>query len=404
LKKLKIVIASRSTIFHQGSGGMETHLTNLAEGLVKSGHEVRVVTTSHPEGGKKLVEKGVIYFFLFGTQEGKYSEGYFRESANFIHKLVETTECEIVLGESIGASGFAKMNNRTVPVIEIAHGSLRSEVLTVFGNSTSLKALISFGLKTLPYAGLNFINDLVVTHKDDMIICVSEKVAVEVTRDSWLNKSKVRVVHNGVDEQKFKKSGSERERLRKKLNLTDENVLLGSLGRLIQAKGYQDVIKVLPILPKNVHYLLVGEGDYQETLKEMVKEYGLHDRVHFAGALNYDETPNYYSAMDVFMFPTRRREGFPMTLVEAQMCSLPVIAADKGGVSEAIDRNITGLIYPSGNLNELKRSIQKMLENQAMNEMADKAAQWGRENFTTDIMVEKTLKVISEAIENYEIK
>ena len=138
----------------------------------------------------------------------------------------------------------------------------------------------------------------------------------------------------------------------KTCGLEGHRVLL-TVGRLVERKGHDTVIRALPEILRQVPtalYLIVGTGPEESRLKDLAHELGVEDQVVFVGYVPDGELPAYYNACDLFVMPSReikRREGvegFGIVFLEASACGKPVIGGRSGGVNEAIADGVSGLL------------------------------------------------------------
>lgn len=152
-------------------------------------------------------------------------------------------------------------------------------------------------------------------------------------------KGKVVTVRNGANPKNFKNTYSEEELrvVRSGLGKKEGDVYLFIAARLVYQKAIDSVIKALPLLPQNVHFLIAGGGEDEVTLKALTKELGLQNRVHFLGALERDDVPKYRNTIvsDIFVHPSRS-EGLGNTVLSAMAARLPVIATQVGGFEDYI--------------------------------------------------------------------
>ncbi len=143
----------------------------------------------------------------------------------------------------------------------------------------------------------------------------------------------------------------------------NDSVTLLSVSRLVQRKGHESVLRALVSLPKLV-YKIVGDGPYKGELLKMVADLGLKDRVEFLGATTDAELLAIYDSADIFVMPTVKtstdREGFGIVYLEAQLCSLPVIASLQPGVDEAVQHDVTGILV--NGQGELVDAISRLAE------------------------------------------
>ncbi|MBI5912404.1 MAG: glycosyltransferase family 4 protein [Betaproteobacteria bacterium] len=192
--------------------------------------------------------------------------------------------------------------------------------------------------------------------------------------DHWLSTSRynaaqvharygreVQVVHNGVDVDQFKPL-ARGTALRQRLGLPDSAQVLASVGRLVGWKGLRVILELLPQLPQDVHFLVMGEGPEQARLREQAAQLGLGARVHFCGRIAHDELPQVLAQADLLVQPSLGEESFGITLVEAMACALPVLASRQGGMTEIVLSGVTGDLLPPGEVEAWRGAIAALLQ------------------------------------------
>ena len=158
--------------------------------------------------------------------------------------------------------------------------------------------------------------------------------------------------------------------LNKKRELGIENKkVIGMVGRFVKEKGYLDLFDAFKIIKKqipNAVLLLVAPKDREKEDaldKSVLKEYGIEKETVLLG---YEEevanVEEIYSLMDVFVLPSYR-EGFSMSLLEAQAMEKPVVATDIRGCRESVDNGKTGVLVPLKDLEKLAEAIISFLSN-----------------------------------------
>lgn len=157
----------------------------------------------------------------------------------------------------------------------------------------------------------------------------------------WLFRDKgFKVLNNGIDSEKYRFSQVNRDRLRRSLDWED-NAVIGHVGNFVEQKNHRFLIEIFRSLyarNDNVRLLLLGAGPLQPEIEEMVKGYGIEDKVHFAGSVNNPH--EYMSAMDFVVMPSLF-EGLPLTLVEEQANGLECLVAD----TITRDADLTGNVH-----------------------------------------------------------
>ena len=147
----------------------------------------------------------------------------------------------------------------------------------------------------------------------------------------------------GVDTSYFKFTESGRERIRKQLGIEDCFVF-GSASRLNAEKGVLDIIEALPKDPK-VKYMILGSGSEDEisAITHKAAECGVKEQILMPGLIDWDELPDYLSAMDCALHTPKRVENwvetFSLALVQEMSVGLPVIGSRSGSVPYQIGRD-----------------------------------------------------------------
>ena len=149
--------------------------------------------------------------------------------------------------------------------------------------------------------------------------------------------------------------------IRKKYNIEDETILIGSSGRIVWQKGYDQLLSLLENYDfnnKKLHFLIAGEGSLRKTLISDLKDKKLESYITFIG--NIKNIPEFLSALDIYIQPSVT-EGFPLSVLEAMATGLPIICSDAGGLKEMINNNAIGIKYKSEELNSLYQMLCKLL-------------------------------------------
>lgn len=166
----------------------------------------------------------------------------------------------------------------------------------------------------------------------DYFFACAEVAGIDRYGNKVVNGTRFKVLNNAIDTDLFSFDEDIRLEMREKLGFSENNIVIGHVGRFLEVKNHSFLIDVFDgIIRKNKNYrlLLVGGGPLENEIKDKVDRLGFSDFVVFAGIC--PDVYNYMQAMDVFVFPSVF-EGLPVTLVEAQTCGLPCVISD--GVPE----------------------------------------------------------------------
>lgn len=208
------------------------------------------------------------------------------------------------------------------PIIK-AHKYHFKHIIVHAHNSQLMESLYSLsGLRHNLQHNIN--KNLINKYATDFWACSSD-AAEWFFKGNALRKSIV--IKNAIDFNKFRFNDQKRERLRKKLNIKDDEFVIGNVGRLQYQKNQEFIIdifeKYLGINPK-AKLIFVGQGEDYALLKEKVKKMRLDTRVIFAGMQN--NIDEWLDVFDFFIFPSHF-EGLGIAMLEAQANRLPILAS-----------------------------------------------------------------------------
>lgn len=152
-------------------------------------------------------------------------------------------------------------------------------------------------------------------------------------------RNKFSLCHNAIDTNKFRYNVKTRSIIRENLNITEDTLVVGNVGRFFPQKNHVFTVKIFEkLLEKNKNSLLLfcGDGDLLPNIKELAKKLNIEQNIRFLG--NIDNVNEYYQAMDVFIMPSLY-EGLPVSGIEAQTSGLPCIFSSNISRESAIIGN-----------------------------------------------------------------
>ena len=197
------------------------------------------------------------------------------------------------------------------------------------------------------------------------VIAVSEAVRRFCVLEQGIPPERVQVIPNGVELDRFATVWEQRVAKRAELGLEGGFVIL-SIARLQPVKGLTDLIRAVGLLRNRVDrplLLVVGGGPQKAELDRLVATAGLAGLVRLEGEVS-DPRP-YLAAADVFALASTR-EGLPNALLEAMAAGLPIVATRVGGVPEAVEDGISGLLVHPGNPEALAEAIVRLWKDPEM--------------------------------------
>jgi glycosyltransferase involved in cell wall biosynthesis len=228
----------------------------------------------------------------------------------------------------------------------------------------------------------------------DRFIAVSQANAVQFRDELGLPASRISVVPNAVELERFAgEPGPDRRRVRAELGIPEDAVVLGALARLNPQKGLGYLIAALPAIVEHhpkVRALLVGSGPLLAELEEQARSLGVAERVTFAG--HRSDTVAVLRAMDIALLPSLF-EGLPLSLLESMAAALPVVASEVGGIPEVVVDGVSGYLVPPGVPVELAAAVNRLLsEPGALSRMGEQARRRA-EDFSYDAMLDRVIRV-----------
>ena len=216
------------------------------------------------------------------------------------------------------------------------------------------------------------------------IFSVSTQLKADLVKHIHIPKEKIEVLHNGVDLNQFK--SVQRQVVRDKLGFRDDQIIIGSVGRLVAVKNYALLLSAFHQLNlKNAVLMLVGEGGERKILEELAQSLAIADRVHFLG--HRDDVAELLLAMDIFVLPSVS-EGMSNTLLEAMAVGIAPVASDVGGNPEIIEHGASGFVFPSRDESALREYLMMLATDAALRgEIGSAARDKVKKEFTIDAMV-----------------
>lgn len=264
---------------------------------------------------------------------------------------------------------------------EIHAGQLMVTGLPACAMSWLLNAqifLYAFGSDVMEFHGRRWARPFLQRlFRESSLVFACSSFTASFIADRYEVREKIRLLHPGVEERFFLCDTDLTDHLKYRYSLHGKKVVL-SLGRLIERKGFDMIIRSLPRMVDdvpNLHYLIGGEGPFKEKMENMVLESGLQEYVTFCGAIDMKELPSFYRLADVFAMIPRMLEkrgdveGFGIVYLEANAAGIPIVASRSGGASDAVKNGVNGLIVndPADPI-EIAKKIKIILTDEQLKE------------------------------------
>lgn len=230
----------------------------------------------------------------------------------------------------------------------------------------------------------------------DRVIAVSQATAQFLKEKRKVAPEKIMVIPYGVDLQKYR--NGDNSDIRQRLQLGQDELVVGVVGRLHPQKGHRYLIqaaeKIVTEIP-NVKFVFAGDGDLRGELEAQIRSQGLENNFRILGYR--DDIPEVMRAFDIFTLPSLY-EGLPNVVLEAMACGKPVIATAVDGTVEAVVDGKTGLLVQPADVDALRRSLITLLRDR---ELAQRMGKNGRLRVETQFSLEKQVQRFEQLYESF---
>ena len=243
--------------------------------------------------------------------------------------------------------------------------------------------------------------------RGDRVIAISGFIGGHVRRHYGVPNERIRVIHRGVDIEKFTPASVSAQRivaLAEEWRLTEGFPVVALPGRLTRWKGQTVFIEAIKRLARrDVRCVLIGSDqgreDYRQEIESMINRFDLGGVMRMVDECR--DMPAAYMLSDIVVSASTDPEAFGRIVIEAQALGRPVIATDHGGPRETVIEGETGWRIPPGDPQALAEAIRHALDMtpEARQKMAERGIKNARENFTKDLMCSRTLEVYNEVLD-----
>ena len=223
------------------------------------------------------------------------------------------------------------------------------------------------------------------------VIAVSEKTRLHYLQSGRLHQDKVITLYNGVDISRFKNTdASQIAKTKQALRLPLDSKVIITVAVLREPKGIQFMIEALPAILEqfpDVHYLIVGDGEYGAALSDLATVLDIKKHITFAG--HRTDIPDLLACCDIFVLPTLK-DALPTVLIEALAAERPIVASDVGGVPEIIENGVNGLLVAPGDPSQLADAcLQLLKDNELISQIVLAGSKTVRQRFNIDSQIEQ---------------
>ncbi len=332
------------------------------------GHDIHFITSSSPfrlsgrEANIHFHEVSVSNYPLFehppydlalATRMAEVAELYALDLLH-VHYAIPHSVCALLARQMLAARG------KTLPFITTLHGT----DITLVGLDRSYLPITQFGIA-----------------QSDGVTAISSHLR-DRTREAFGITGEIEVIRNFVNCDVYQRDPAKVAAMRPQYAAPDEK-LLAHLSNFRPVKRILDVVEVFARIARAMpaRLLMIGDGPDRSAAEYLALRLGVHDRIHFVG--KQENVHELLPLADLMLMPSEM-ESFGLAALEAMACGVPAIATRVGGVPELIDDQLTGLLFPIGDVEAMASAAIHLLRDQPrLATMADAARKTAQDRFCT---------------------
>ncbi|MEK6245826.1 MAG: glycosyltransferase family 4 protein [Pseudomonadota bacterium] len=324
-----------------GWGGQEMRILSESQGLIRRGHDVRLVCPPEARIHSEAPNWGVPVVALpIGKKRWR--------GLRALTAWLRANRSDVVNTHSSTDSWLAALAllilGRQVPIVRTRHISA-----------------------PVPHGPLS---RWLYMRAAERVVTTGEALRQQLVEVNGFRASRIESVPTGIDAGRFRPG--ERKAMRARFGLPQDRVLVGIVATLRSWKGHAFLIDAMTRLPAHVELVIVGDGPQREALEQRIASLGLQGRVRMQGQ-QADVLP-WLRALDIFALPSFANEGVPQALVQAMLVELPCVTTPVGGIPEIAEHERTALLVAPRDPVALAAAIERLAGNEGLRRELGEAA------------------------------
>jgi glycosyltransferase involved in cell wall biosynthesis len=235
----------------------------------------------------------------------------------------------------------------------------------------------------------------------DHFICVSNKIR-ERLLSNGIPEDKVTVIENAAELPELSPGRTYRKSIREEFNIADNDIVVGTIGRLVPLKNHELFLKSAKQLSQrmpNMKFVVVGDGPLLQQLVDKSRGLGISGLVRFTGWR--DDIQRLLFAFDIYVICSVV-EGLNVSVLEAMACAKPVVGTNVKGISEIVMDGTTGILVPSNEVDSLTEAVlQLAMDEEKRTTMGFGGRRLIEKKYSVDKMVYDTLQVYDKSCSDF---
>jgi glycosyltransferase involved in cell wall biosynthesis len=365
----RILVINWRDIKNPEAGGAEVHYHEIFRRIADMGHEVTLLSSRYPGSPREEVVDGVRVV----RRGPKFLFNYYVPLS--CRRLLKETPFDIVV-DDINKVPFYTPLYVTKPILAMAHH--------LFAETIFIETILPLALYI--YLGEALIP---LVYRRTPFTVVSESTKNDLAQRG-IPAENMRIIYNAVDHDQYSPDPARKS----------PEPLIGYVGRIKKYKSIDHLIRACKLVFERhatARLEIAGSGDYLKDLEALARELGMADRVSFRGFVSAEEKVDILRRSHVVV-NTSSKEGWGVTVVEANACGAPVIASDVPGLRDAVVDGETGFLVPYGDIEGFAARISEVLDDRALRDRLSEGAVAWAGRFTWDESARATLGAIEDVL------
>ena len=341
MEEMRIAFFNWRDIKNPRAGGAEVYNHELLRRLVKKGHKTTIFTSSFPGCEKQE--------FIDGIEHVRYAGKYMIYPKSYLcYKKHVEGRYDVIIEGINGVPFFTKLfaKEKVVPLVyQLTRENWYS------------------GLPfPLAFAGYHAEDSMLGVYRKQPTIVISESGKKDLEKLGFRH---VEVIYASHDV-----SPPENARKEKKKTLI-------YLGRLTKSKRVDHVLEAFGRI-KDAQLWIVGSGPEEDNLKRLAEKLGIAERTKFFGRVSQEKKAELLSRAHLMLFPATK-EGWGITVLEANACGTPVIGYNVSGLCDSISNGVNGYLIEDGDIDDMAGRVDELFEDdKALAVLSSSAAEYSK--------------------------
>lgn len=365
---MKILVINWQDIRNPLGGGAEVHFHEIFKRIVARGHEVTLYCSSFPGSPSTEIIDGIRVI-----REGGRSTFNFYVPRRY-RSTFRSEGFDVVVDDLNKIPFYTPLYVRE-PLVTIVHHLFGT---SIFKEAIFPAAAYVWGTERLAFP----------VYRNIEFAAVSPSTRRELV-EHGIPENQIGLVYNAVDHDLYRTDGT----------AVRNGRTIGYLGRIKAYKSVDHLLRAFAIVVRTMsdaRLVVVGDGDARPGLEKLADSLGVRNSIEFTGFVSSEEKVKRLQGMDLVVNPSAK-EGWGLTVVEANACGVPVIASDVPGLRDSVIDGSTGWLYQYGNIDQLATKMLHVLrETEERKRVSDEAVRWAGK-FTWEASATAMLGIVEKA-------